>query len=82
MKSKITAPNKSFTGEIAGVPFLKGEATTDNQLVIDYCRNKGYEVEEETADEITDDAPGVPADEVPEEIDDASEKTTKKKAGK
>lgn len=46
MKCKIIAPNKKYTGEIAGVPFVNGVAITDNQLTIDYCKNKGYEVEE------------------------------------
>lgn len=54
MAYKIIAPNKDYCGEIAGVPFFKGEAKTDNQLAIDYCKNKGYEVEE-----IQEENPGV-----------------------
>lgn len=46
MMCKITAPNKVYAGEIAGVTFVKGEAITDKQIVIDYCKNAGYTVEE------------------------------------
>jgi len=43
---KITAPNQEYTGEVGGVLFEKGKAETENLLVVDYCRNAGYKVEE------------------------------------
>jgi hypothetical protein len=43
--AKITAPSKGFNGEVGGVQFTDGEAETDNQAVISYCRGAGYTVD-------------------------------------
>ncbi|MFD2658623.1 hypothetical protein [Gracilibacillus thailandensis] len=45
--AKIKAPNKDYTGISAGVSFVKGEAETDDKWLIQWFKNKGYEVEEE-----------------------------------
>jgi hypothetical protein len=43
--AKITAPEKDFNGDIAGVQFTHGSADTDNEAVISYCAGAGYTVE-------------------------------------
>jgi hypothetical protein len=43
----IKSPNKDYTGISAGVPFVKGEAQTDDKWLIEWFGNKGYEVIEE-----------------------------------
>lgn len=54
-KYKILAPNKEYTGLSAGVSFINGEAETENEWLVDWFRNKGYEVtkEEERIEELT-----------------------------
>ena len=44
---KITIPtNKSYTGIVAGVAFIRGEGKTDNQWKADWFLENGYKVEE------------------------------------
>ena len=44
---KITIPtNKGYTGVVAGVAFINGEAKTDNQWKADWFLENGYKVEE------------------------------------
>ena len=44
---KVTIPtNKSYTGVVAGVAFVNGEAKTDNSWKADWFLENGYEVEE------------------------------------
>lgn len=45
---KVTAPDGSFSGEVAGVSFSKGSATVDsgdNRAALAYFRRRGYKVE-------------------------------------
>ena len=50
---KITIPtNKSYTGIVAGVAFIRGEGKTDNQWKADWFLENGYEVEEIKEEEI------------------------------
>lgn len=46
MKYKVNAPNKRYTGVIAGVPFVNGEACTDDTWAASWFEGKGYKVEE------------------------------------
>lgn len=46
MDYKITAPNKNYTGESAGVNFINGEGIAQNGKSIDWFRKKGYTVEQ------------------------------------
>lgn len=43
----IKSPNKDYTGISAGVTFVKGEAKTDDKWLIQWFKNKGYEVIED-----------------------------------
>lgn len=46
MQYKINAPNKEYTGVIAGVSFIKGEAYTDDTWASSWFMGKGYKVKE------------------------------------
>ncbi|WP_352419828.1 Rho termination factor N-terminal domain-containing protein [Proteiniborus sp.] len=50
--AKIYAPNKRYTGLIAGVSFVDGVGETDDKWLINWFENKGYEVIEEKTEEI------------------------------
>lgn len=41
----IKAPVAAFNGIVGGVQFANGEAETDNQAVINYCKGAGYTIE-------------------------------------
>ena len=43
--AKIYTPNRGYTGRIAGVPFKNGKGETSNKWLIQWFKNKGYEVE-------------------------------------
>ena len=45
--ARIIAPNKQYAGVSAGVPFTGGEGHTDNEYLIKWFRDHGYEVIEE-----------------------------------
>lgn len=45
--AKIYAPNRRYTGKIAGVPFINGEGETGDKWLIQWFKNKGYKVVEE-----------------------------------
>ena len=45
--AKIQAPNREYTGLSAGVPFINGEASTEDQYLIAWFRSHGYTVEED-----------------------------------
>lgn len=45
MDYKITAPNKNYTGESAGVNFINGEGIAKDGKSVEWFREKGYEVE-------------------------------------
>ena len=45
--AKIYAPNKEYTGVSATVAFAKGVGETDDEHLIEWFREHGYEVEEE-----------------------------------
>lgn len=46
--AKIKAPSEAFNGEIGGVQFENGEAETDKEAVLSYCRGAGYTVSGKT----------------------------------
>lgn len=46
MQYKVNAPNKEYTGVIAGVSFVKGEAYTEDTWAASWFEGKGYKVEE------------------------------------
>ena len=45
--AKILAPNKSYTGISASVPFCNGIGTTDKPELIDWFKKHNYQVVEE-----------------------------------
>ena len=44
--AKILAPNKQYNGISAGVAFTNGTGESDNPVLLDWFKDKGYEVEE------------------------------------
>jgi len=55
---KVYAPNKGYAGIFAGVAFVNGEAETEDKRMIQWFKEKGYEVEEvkENEEDIVEDA--------------------------
>lgn len=53
--AKIIAPNKLYAGESAGIQFSNGEAETDNKWLIQWFKENGYTVEEESEEDAKDD---------------------------
>ena len=49
---KIKAPNEEYNGISAGTYFVNGEAETDNPHLIEWFKEKGYEVEMNEVEEI------------------------------
>lgn len=47
--ARIIAPNKGYSGVSAGVAFTGGEGSTDNEYLIKWFHDHGYEVIEEPA---------------------------------
>jgi len=45
--AKIIAPNKQYNGVSAGVAFTNGTGESDNPVLLDWFKSKGYEVETE-----------------------------------
>jgi hypothetical protein len=43
---KITAPNTDYTGVSAGVPFAAGVGYTEDEVIVGWFEEHGYEVEE------------------------------------
>ncbi|QIK63842.1 hypothetical protein G7068_13805 [Leucobacter viscericola] len=43
--AKIYTPVKGFTGNVAGVDFVNGEAETDDPRALAYFERHGYKVE-------------------------------------
>nr|DAS33690.1 MAG TPA: hypothetical protein [Caudoviricetes sp.] len=41
----IKSPNQEYTGTSAGVTFVNGVGNTDNENLIEWFRDHGYEVE-------------------------------------
>lgn len=79
--ARIIAPNKQYAGVSAGVPFTGGEGHTDNEYLIKWFYDHGYEViEEPEADPETD--PGKQPGTVTENAADESsaDKTADEKA--
>lgn len=54
---KINAPNKEYTGISASVYFINGAGETENPYLVEWFREKGYEVIENTEDEVADEKP-------------------------
>lgn len=44
----IEAPNKEYTGVSASVPFCNGVGRTEDKLLIQWFKDHGYKVKEET----------------------------------
>lgn len=44
----IKSPNQEYTGISAGVYFANGVGNTDNENLIEWFGERGYEVEEDT----------------------------------
>lgn len=44
----IKSPNQEYTGTSAGVTFVNGVGNTDNENLIKWFRDRGYEVEEDS----------------------------------
>lgn len=79
--ARIIAPNKQYAGVSAGVPFTGGEGHTDNEYLIKWFHDHGYEViEEPEAEPETD--PGKQSGTVTENAADESsaDKTAEEKA--
>lgn len=55
MKCKITTPSKGYTGIIAGIPFINGEAETEDRWLISWFTEKGYTVEETKEEDLNQD---------------------------
>ncbi len=55
--AKIYAPNKDYTGIVAGVVFKEGRGDTDDSRMVEWFKEKGYKIVEEkkekTVDEMT-----------------------------
>lgn len=43
--TKILAPNKTYNGVSAGVPFVNGKGETDDPHRIEWFERHGYEIE-------------------------------------
>ncbi|APC80571.1 TPA: Rho termination factor N-terminal domain-containing protein [Clostridium botulinum] len=55
-KYKILTPNEEYTGISAGVSFVNGEGYTEDKWLLDWFKNKGYEViKEDTEEEVLED---------------------------
>jgi hypothetical protein len=48
---KIKSPNSKYTGVCASLQFANGEAETEDKWLIDWFKNKGYEVIQEEINE-------------------------------
>ncbi|MDO4728441.1 MAG: hypothetical protein Q4B43_05480 [Bacteroidota bacterium] len=74
--AKIYAPNKEYTGVSASVFFVKGVGETENPHLINWFKDKGYEVEkkENKAVEEKQDEENTVNEETPEITDEASDK--------
>lgn len=48
---KIIAANKQFSGLRAGIPFVNGESETDNEYLISWFKENGYQVIDSEANE-------------------------------
>ncbi len=46
---KVIAPDKFFNGTIAGVQFVNGEAETENLRLLQWAKEKGYQVIDQEA---------------------------------
>ncbi|SEP56937.1 hypothetical protein SAMN05216232_0186 [Virgibacillus subterraneus] len=44
--AKIKSPNPKYNGVSASLPFANGEAETDDKWLIDWFKQKGYEVDD------------------------------------
>lgn len=63
--AKIYAPNKSYNGNSASVSFANGMAETENPYLVDWFRQHGYTVEEESTEGIPEEKTS--HEEIPEE---------------
>ncbi|MFX3631859.1 MAG: hypothetical protein ACE3L7_07240 [Candidatus Pristimantibacillus sp.] len=52
MARKIYAPNKQYTGISASVPFVNGVGESSDPSLLEWFQKHGYEVEDETEDEL------------------------------
>ena len=62
-KSTIKTPVPGFTGLVAGVHFVDGEGSTDDEAAISYFERQGYTVSGEVSEEVVSPYPlGDPSD--------------------
>ncbi|MBU8773190.1 hypothetical protein [Cytobacillus oceanisediminis] len=45
-KVKIKSPNPTYNGVSASLQFVKGEAETDDKWLVEWFKNKGYEIDD------------------------------------
>ncbi|MGW8876382.1 hypothetical protein [Streptomyces mirabilis] len=57
---QVTTPVVEFNGQVAGVWFVNGEATTDSEGAVAYFRRHGYDVTPLDAEQDDDGPPGDP----------------------
>lgn len=69
--ARVLAPNKKFTGVVAGVSFVNGVGETDEAFRLSWFENKGYTIEVPKTEPKTD---------VDAEAKAAAEKAAKEKA--
>ena len=50
MAVKIYAPNENYSGSSAGVTFVNGVGETNNLYLIEWFKDHGYKVDEESID--------------------------------
>lgn len=61
----VHAPAAGFTGEVVGVPFVDGTATTDDPVALGYFRRHGYQVVSSAPEPDTPSGPPTGAEETP-----------------
>ena len=78
----IKSPNQEYTGTSAGVYFVNGVGNTDNENLIEWFRDRGYEVEIPEVEEETEDVLAEEETEdvlAEEEIEEPNKKSNKSK---
>ncbi len=76
--AKIKAPNEEYNGISAGTYFVNGEAETDNPHLIEWFKEKGYEVEMNEVEEI-EETQGTEEVEESKEVEEPNKKSNKSK---
>ncbi len=77
MSYRITAPVADFRGTVAGVEFVDGQATTDNEAALAYFRRHGYRVEDAAGDVEADTVEDVDEDQEQEQAEAPAQSASK-----